>query len=83
MAVDVAQIIPPLVRAKVDFILIGGMAAICTVLRESLSMSISFIHARAKTSSASPPHWPHMTRISEMPHQTCHSGGMLRGPAAA
>jgi hypothetical protein len=28
MAVDLAQIIPPLVRAKVDFILIGGMAAI-------------------------------------------------------
>jgi hypothetical protein len=28
MVVDLAQIIPPLVRAKVDFILIGGMAAI-------------------------------------------------------
>jgi hypothetical protein len=28
MAVDLAQIIPPLVRAKVEFILIGGMAAI-------------------------------------------------------
>ena len=28
MAVDLAQLIPPLVRAKVDFILIGGMAAI-------------------------------------------------------
>jgi hypothetical protein len=28
MAVDLAQIIPPLVRARVDFILIGGMAAI-------------------------------------------------------
>ena len=28
MAVDLAQIIPPLVSAKVDFILIGGMAAI-------------------------------------------------------
>jgi predicted nucleotidyltransferase len=28
MAVDLAQILPPLVRAKVDFILIGGMAAI-------------------------------------------------------
>jgi hypothetical protein len=28
MAVDLAQVIPPLVRAKVDFILIGGMAAI-------------------------------------------------------
>ena len=28
MAVDLAQIIPPLVRTKVDFILIGGMAAI-------------------------------------------------------
>jgi hypothetical protein len=28
MAVDLAQIIPPLVRAKVDSILIGGMAAI-------------------------------------------------------
>jgi hypothetical protein len=28
MAVDLAQIIPPLVREKVDFILIGGMAAI-------------------------------------------------------
>src|SRR5207247_8457220 len=27
MAVDLGQIIPPLVRAKVDFILIGGMAA--------------------------------------------------------
>ena len=28
MAVDLAQVIPPLVRAKVDFILIGGMAGI-------------------------------------------------------
>ena len=28
MAVDLAQIIPPLARAKVNFILIGGMAAI-------------------------------------------------------
>ena len=28
MSVDLAQIIPPLVRAKIDFILIGGMAAI-------------------------------------------------------
>src|SRR6266581_4362178 len=28
MAVDLAQVIPPLVRARVDFILIGGMAAI-------------------------------------------------------
>ena len=28
MAVDLAQVIPPVVRAKVDFILIGGMAAI-------------------------------------------------------
>ena len=28
MAFDLAQIIPPLIRAKVDFILIGGMAAI-------------------------------------------------------
>jgi hypothetical protein len=28
MAVDLAQIIPPLVNGKVDFILIGGMAAI-------------------------------------------------------
>jgi len=28
MAVDLAQVIPPLVEAKVDFILIGGMAAI-------------------------------------------------------
>jgi predicted nucleotidyltransferase len=28
MAADLAQVIPPLVRAKVDFILIGGMAAI-------------------------------------------------------
>jgi hypothetical protein len=28
MAVDLAQVIPPLAEAKVDFILIGGMAAI-------------------------------------------------------
>ena len=28
MAVDLAQVIPPLVEAKLDFILIGGMAAI-------------------------------------------------------
>ena len=28
VAVDLAQVIPPLVRAKLDFILIGGMAAI-------------------------------------------------------
>ena len=26
MSVDLAQVIPPLVRAKIDFILIGGMA---------------------------------------------------------
>jgi hypothetical protein len=28
MSVDLAQVIPPLVRAKIDFILIGGMAAV-------------------------------------------------------
>jgi hypothetical protein len=28
MTVDLAQVIPPLVRANVDFILMGGMAAI-------------------------------------------------------
>jgi hypothetical protein len=28
MAVDLARVIPPLVREKVDFILIGGMAGI-------------------------------------------------------
>jgi hypothetical protein len=28
MAVDLAQIIPPLVEAKVDFVVIGGMPAI-------------------------------------------------------
>src|SRR5207302_2840800 len=28
MAIDLAQIVPPLVNAKVNFILIGGMAAI-------------------------------------------------------
>jgi hypothetical protein len=54
MAVDLAQIIPPLVRAKVDFILIGGMAAILHGSARVTSTSILSIPGRMKTSNASP-----------------------------
>ena len=47
MAVDLAQVIPPLVRAKVDFILIGGMAAILHgSARVTVDVGCLLAHAR-------------------------------------
>jgi len=66
MAVDLGQIIPPLVRAKVDFILIGGMAAI---LHGSARVTFDvdlFIRAHIKTLSASLLRWRCMAQISAM-----------------
>jgi hypothetical protein len=53
MAVDLAQVILPLVRAKVDFTLIGGF---CMGLRASHSMSTLFTRGRTTTLSVSPLH---------------------------
>jgi hypothetical protein len=56
MAVDLAQVIPPLVRANVDFILIGGMAAILHgSARVTFDVDVIYC-VRTTTSSASLPH---------------------------
>jgi hypothetical protein len=83
MAVDLAQIIPPLVRAKVDFILIGGMAAILHGSAR-VTVDVDLLYSRTpenieRLAAA----LVHMNRTSEMPRQTCHSGGTLRRSAAA
>ena len=64
MAVDLAQIIPPLVRAKVDFILIDGMAAI---LHGSARVTFDFdlVYSRTdenieRLATALAPHCPYL-----------------------
>jgi hypothetical protein len=51
MAVDLAQIIPPLVRAEVDFILNGGMAAI---LHGSVrvTFNVNLLYSRTRETSS-------------------------------
>jgi hypothetical protein len=63
MAVDLAQIIPPLVRAKVDFILIGGMAAILHGSAR-VTFDVDVVYSRTDQNSdrlaaALAPHGPH------------------------
>lgn len=45
MAIDLAQIIPPLVKARVDFILIGGMAAILDGSAR-VTVDVDFVYSR-------------------------------------
>jgi predicted nucleotidyltransferase len=64
MAVDLAQIIPPLVEAKVDFILIGGMAAILHGSAR-VTFDVDLVYSRvneniARLAAALAPHAPYM-----------------------
>ena len=64
MAVDLAQIIPPLVRAKVDFILIGGMAAILHGSAR-VTFDVDLVYSRAdenieRLATALAPHCPYL-----------------------
>jgi hypothetical protein len=64
MAVDLGQIIPPLVRAKVDFILIGGMAAILHGSAR-VTLDVDFVYSRMREdieriAAALAPHGPHL-----------------------
>jgi hypothetical protein len=68
MAVDLAQIIPPLVRAKVDFILIGGMAAILHGSAR-VTFDVDLVYSRARENierltAALAPHDPHLRDAS-------------------
>jgi len=56
MAVDLAQVIPPLVRADVDFILMVEWRRFCMDLRASRSMSTLFTRVRTTTLSGSLSH---------------------------
>ena len=62
MAVDLAQVIPPLVRAKLDFILIGGMAAI---LHGAARVTFDVVYSRTRDNierltTALAPHRPYL-----------------------
>jgi predicted nucleotidyltransferase len=64
MAVDLAQIIPPLVRAKVDFVLIGGMAAILHGSAR-VTFDVDLVYSRAhenieRLAAALAPHRPYL-----------------------
>jgi hypothetical protein len=64
MAVDLAQIIPALVRAKVDFILIGGMAGILHGSAR-VTFDIDLVYARTpenieRLAAAVAPHKPRL-----------------------
>ena len=68
MAVDLAQIIPPLVRAKVDFILIGGMAAILHGSAR-VTFDVDLVYSRAhenieRLAAGLAPHGPHLPDAS-------------------
>ena len=64
MAVDLAQVIPPLVHAKVDFILIGGMAAILHGSAR-VTFDVDVVYARTRDNierltTALAPHRPYL-----------------------
>jgi predicted nucleotidyltransferase len=64
MAVDLAQIIPPLVKAKVDFILIGGMAAILHGSAR-VTFDVDLVYSRSdeniqRLAGALAPHQPYL-----------------------
>lgn len=64
MPVDLAQIIPPLVRANVDFILIGGMAAILHGSAR-VTFDVDLVYARSdenmgRLADALAPHNPYL-----------------------
>ncbi len=64
MAVDLEQIIPPLVRARVDFILIGGMAAILHGSAR-VTFDVDVVYSRTdqnieRLAAALAPHGPHL-----------------------
>ncbi|PYK16755.1 MAG: hypothetical protein DME55_11505 [Verrucomicrobia bacterium] len=64
MAVDLEQIIPPLVRARVDFILIGGMAAILHGSAR-VTFDVDVVYSRTdqnieRLAPALAPHGPHL-----------------------
>ncbi len=68
MAVDLAQIIPSLVSARIDFILIGGMAA---VLHGSarVTFDVDIVYSRTnenieRLGAALAPHTPHLRDAS-------------------
>ncbi|SRR6266403_376464 len=69
MAVDLAQIIPPLVRAKVDFILIGGMAAILHGSAR-VTFDVDLLYSRThdnidRLAAALAPHGPYLRDAPE------------------
>ena len=83
MAVDLAQIIPPLIRSKVDFILIGGMAAILHGSAR-VTFDVDLVYSRAhenieRLAAALAPHG----QISAMLRRNCHSRGTPRRSVAA
>ena len=64
MAVDLAQIIPALVRAKIDFILIGGMAAILHGSAR-VTFDVDLVYSRTdenieRLAAALAPHGPYL-----------------------
>jgi hypothetical protein len=67
MAVDLAQIIPPLARAKVDFVLIGGMAAILHGSAR-VTFDVDLVYSRThenleRLAAALAPHGPYLRDV--------------------
>jgi hypothetical protein len=68
MAVDLAQIIPPLVKAKVDFILIGGMAAILHgSARVTFDVDLVYSRTHENTERLAAALAPHLPYLREAP----------------
>ena len=83
MAVDLAQIIPPLTTAKIDFILIGGMAAILHGSAR-VTFDVDLVYSRTpQTSSASQMHWRRTNRICARHRRACRLNGTLEQFATA
>jgi predicted nucleotidyltransferase len=68
MAVDLAQVIPPLAEAKVDFILIGGMAAILHgSARVTFDVDLVYSRARENTERLAAALVPYKPYLREAP----------------
>ena len=68
MAVDLAQVIPPLALAKVDFILIGGMAAILHgAARVTFDVDVLYLRSRENIERLATALAPYRPSLRETP----------------
>ena len=78
MAVDLAQVIPLLVRANVDFILIGGMAAILHgSARVTFDVDVVFARTHDNIERLTAAITPHRPTFATR-HRDCRLHGILK-----